>query len=72
MARSQNPDSASSQFFIMVEDATYLDGQYAACGHVTSGQEIVDKVAADAKPLDDNGTIAPEDQPVITAVRIVD
>ena len=72
MARAQDPDSASSQFFIMVEDATYLDGQYAAFGHVTSGQEIVDKVAADAKPLDDNGTIAPEDQPVITAVRIVD
>ena len=72
MARAQDPNSASSQFFIMVEDAPYLDGQYAAFGHVTSGQDIVDKIAADAQPLDDNGTIAPEDQPVITAVRIID
>lgn len=72
MARSQDPDSASSQFFIMVADAPHLDGQYAAFGHVTAGQEIVDQIAADAKPLDDNGTIAPEDQPVITSVKIID
>ncbi len=72
MARSQDPDSASSQFFIMVADAPYLDGEYAAFGHVTEGQEIVDKIAADAKPLDDNGTIAPEDQPVITTIKITD
>ncbi len=72
MARSQDPDSASSQFFIMVADSPYLDGQYAAFGHVTSGQEIVDKIAADAQPLDDNGTIAPEDQPIITTIRIID
>jgi peptidyl-prolyl cis-trans isomerase B (cyclophilin B) len=55
----------------MVEDSPYLDGQYAAFGHVTEGQEIVDKIAADAKPLDDNGTIAQDDQPVITAIRII-
>lgn len=72
MARAQDPDSASSQFFIMVADAPHLDGQYAAFGHVTSGQEVVDKIAADAQPLDSNGTMAPEDQPVITAVRIID
>ena len=72
MARAQDPNSASSQFFIMVADAPHLDGEYAAFGHVTSGQEIVDKVAADAVPLDSNGTIAPENQPVITAVRIID
>lgn len=72
MARAQDPDSASSQFFIMVADAPHLDGQYAAFGHVTSGQEVVDKIAADAQPLDSNGTIAPEDQPVITTVRIID
>lgn len=72
MARSMDPNSASSQFFIMVEAAPHLDGEYAAFGHVTSGQEIVDQIAKDAKPLDDNGTIAPEDQPVITAVRIID
>ena len=72
MARAQDPDSARSQFFIMVADAPHLDGQYAAFGHVTSGQDIVDKIAADAQPLDSNGTIAPEDQPVITAIRIID
>jgi peptidyl-prolyl cis-trans isomerase B (cyclophilin B) len=72
MARAQDPNSASSQFFIMVEEAPHLDGQYAAFGHVTEGQDIVDKIAADAEPLDDNGTIAPEDQPVITSVKIID
>ena len=72
MARSQDPNSASSQFFIMVEEAPYLDGEYAAFGHVTEGQDVVDKLAAEAKPLDDNGTIAPEDQPVIESVKIID
>lgn len=72
MARAQDPDSGSSQFFIVVADSEFLDGQYAAFGHVTEGQEIADKIAADAKPIDDNGTIPPENQPVITAVRIID
>lgn len=72
MARAQDPNSASSQFFIMVEAASHLDGEYAAFGHVTAGQEIVDQIAKDAQPLDSNGTIAPEDQPVITTVRIID
>ena len=72
MARSNDPDSASSQFFIMVEDGPFLDGQYAAFGHVTEGQDIVDKIASDSKPIDDNGTIPPEEQPVITAVRVID
>ena len=72
MARAQDPDSASSQFFIMVADAPHLDGMYAAFGHVTDGQDAVDKIAADAEPLDDNGTIAPEDMPVIKSVKIID
>ena len=72
MARAQDPDSASSQFFITVADSTFLDGQYAGFGHVTEGQDVADKIAADAQPLDDNGTIAPEDQPVITTIRITD
>lgn len=72
MARAQDPDSASSQFFIVQEDSEFLDGQYAAFGHVTEGQEFVDAIAKDAKPLDDNGTIAPEEQPVIETVRIID
>ncbi|MBQ7660472.1 MAG: peptidylprolyl isomerase [Clostridia bacterium] len=45
MARSQNPNSASSQFFIMHGDAPYLDGQYAAFGKVVSGMEVVDEIA---------------------------
>ena len=72
MARAQDPDSASSQFFICVDDADFLDGDYAAFGHVTKGQEIVDQIAKDAKPLDDNGTVAREDQPVIKTVKITD
>lgn len=45
MARSQNPDSASSQFFIMHKDAPHLDGQYAAFGRVVEGMETVDEIA---------------------------
>lgn len=56
MARASAPDSAGSQFFIMHEDAPYLDGQYAAFGKVVSGIEVVDEIAAVAtnradKPL---------------------
>lgn len=46
MARSSMPNSASSQFFIMHEDAPHLDGQYAAFGHVVSGIEVVDEIAS--------------------------
>ena len=46
MARSQNPDSASSQFFIMHKDAPHLDGSYAAFGKVVEGIEAVDEIAS--------------------------
>lgn len=46
MARAQAPDSAGSQFFIMHEDAPYLDGQYAAFGKVVEGMDVVDEIAA--------------------------
>lgn len=46
MARAQNPNSASSQFFIMHADGEFLDGQYAAFGHVTSGMEVVDAITS--------------------------
>ncbi len=46
MARSSSPNSASSQFFICHADATFLDGKYAAFGHVTEGMDTVDKIAA--------------------------
>lgn len=72
MARAKDPDSASSQFFIVQTDALYLDGQYAGFGHVTSGMEIVDQICQDAQPVDGNGTIPAEEQPVIRSVTIVE
>ena len=72
MARANDPNSASSQFFIMVGEAPWLDGQYAAFGKVTEGMEIVYQIAKDAKPVDDNGTIPEEEQPVIESVTIIE
>ena len=73
MARaSGDENSASSQFFIVQTDSAFLDGDYAAFGHVTSGMEVVDKICADAKPIDNNGTIKPEEQPIIESVTIRD
>ena len=69
MARAQDPDSASSQFFIVQEDSDYLDGNYAAFGHVTSGMEIVDQICKDVPVEDDNGTVKAENQPVIEKSR---
>ena len=70
MARSQANDSASSQFFIVQSDSTFLDGSYAGFGHVTSGMEIVDKICKDTKTEDDNGTVKKENQPVIESIKI--
>ena len=70
MARSQDPDSASSQFFIVQTDAIHLDGDYAAFGSVKEGMEIVDKICEDALPVDNNGTIPPDEQPVIQSITI--
>ena len=72
MARSSDPDSASSQFFIMHQDSTYLDGEYAAFGKVKKGMKVVDKICEDATPTDGNGTIEKADQPVIESIRMVD
>ena len=72
MARAQDPNSASSQFFICQADSTFLDGSYAAFGHVTEGMDVVDAICSDAQPTDDNGTIPPEAQPVINSVTIQD
>ena len=72
MARAQHPNSASSQFFIVHEDSVFLDGQYAAFGYVMEGMEVVDTICADAQPVDDNGTIPAEAQPVIESITIVE
>ena len=70
MARASDPNSARSQFFICQADCAFLDGNYAAFGHVTEGMDLVDAICADAQPTDDNGTIPPEAQPVINSVTI--
>ena len=72
MARSSNPDSASSQFFIMHQDGTYLDGDYAAFGHVTEGMDVVDKICEEAEPVDSNGLVDASKQPVIESIRMID
>ena len=69
MARSQDNDSASSQFFIVQSDSTYLDGQYAVFGYVYEGMDIVDQICKDVKVQDNNGTVKKENQPVIESIR---
>ena len=70
MARSNDYDSASSQFFIVHEDSLYLDGSYAVFGYVADGMEVVDAICAAAEPIDNNGSIAADSQPVITSITI--
>ncbi|MBO7218109.1 MAG: peptidylprolyl isomerase [Clostridia bacterium] len=70
MARSGDPNSASSQFFIMHDAAPHLDGGYAAFGKVIEGLDIVDKVCKDAEPIDGNGTIPAAAQPIIESVTV--
>lgn len=73
MARSSDNDSASSQFFIMHEDNTGLDGNYAAFGKVTSGIEVVDKIVESvSKYGDDNGILNKKYQPVIEYIKVIE
>ncbi len=67
MARKADPDSAGSQFFIVVKDAPFLDGKYTVFGEVTSGMEVADRIAAQPRARADR----PETDIVITSVRIV-
>ena len=67
MARAQNPNSASCQFFIVHEDSKFLDGDYAAFGHVTEGMDVVDAIASvDTYPND-----MPSKKVVINKISIV-
>ncbi len=70
MARATDYNSGSSQFFIVHEDSTFLDGQYAAFGYVTEGMDIVDAICTAAAPIDDNGTIPATQQPIINTITI--
>lgn len=73
MARSGNPNSASSQFFIMQKDNAGLDGKYAAFGTVTDGMDIVDKICKDVTNTDEIGIITDKSrQPVITKITVID
>ena len=72
MARSQDNNSASSQFFIMHKDGDYLDGSYAAFGHVSEGMDVVDKIAENTPVTDSNGTVSKENQPIIEKIVITD
>lgn len=72
MARSNDMDSASSQFFIVHQDSDFLDGQYAAFGTVTEGIEVVDQICEKTQVEDKDGTVLPENQPKITKVIVVD
>ena len=72
MARASAYNSASSQFFIMHQDYTGLDGAYAAFGKVTDGMEVVDKICENVIPVDNNGTVLKNEQPVIESIKMID
>ena len=68
MARSQNPDSAGSQFFIMHQNAPHLDGQYAAFGKITDGLDVLDRIA----DVRTNWSDAPLTPQVIRSIRVTE
>lgn len=72
MARSSAYGSASSQFFIVQKDSTFLDGQYAGFGYVTEGMEVVDEIAKNTIVEDANGTVDKANQPIINSVKVID
>lgn len=72
MARTSNFDGGGCQFFIMDSDYTGFDGQYACFGYVTDGMDAIDEICNMTEMQDANGTIAPDDQPVISEVRVID
>ncbi|MCL2574734.1 MAG: peptidylprolyl isomerase [Defluviitaleaceae bacterium] len=66
MARSGDPDSAGSQFFIMHEDSPHLDGSYAAFGRVVEGQDVVDTIATTETGMNDR----PQEEQKIASITI--
>ncbi len=73
MARSNsNNNTASSQFFIVHQDSTSLDGSYAAFGNVLEGMDVVDKIANTARVEDSDGTVLKENQPIIKTIKVVE
>ena len=70
MARTDVPDSATSQFFIVHETSPHLDGDYAAFGKVIEGMEVVDTICTTVIPSGGNGAIAAKDRPVIKSITV--
>ena len=70
MARGDDYNSGTCQFFIVHQDSEHLDGNYAAFGRVIEGMDVIDAIVADAKPTDNNGSIAKDQQPVIKSITI--
>ncbi len=68
MARSQDPNSAGSQFFICVQDSFFLDGQYTAFGRVIEGMDVADKIVKEPRDSNDN----PDNRMEIKTVSITD
>ena len=68
MARAMHPDSAGSQFFIMVENAPHLDGQYAAFGKITEGIEAADRIVSAKRDYSDK----PLEPQVIKTIKVVE
>jgi len=68
MARSQEPNSAGSQFFICVKDSFFLDGQYTAFGRVVEGMDVVDKIVNEPRDSNDN----PNEKMEIKSVSVVE
>lgn len=71
MARTDDPNSASSQFFIMHQDGPSLDGSYAAFGYVIAGMEVVDEICENATGQDRNGILPAENRPVIESMEYI-
>lgn len=73
MARTNDMNSASSQFFIVHKDSPHLDGNYAAFGKVVKGIEVVDKIVENTHEFGDSNGIIPEDkQPVIEYIKVIE
>ena len=71
MARPDDLNGASTQFFIVQEVASHLDTKYASFGMVTEGMEVVDEICNNVPVTDNNGTVLLENQPVIESIRII-
>lgn len=73
MARSNDYDSASSQFFIVHKDSLYLNGEYAAFGHVSEGMDVVDKIVEETSVADkESGYVFKDEQPVIEYIKVLE